>query len=159
MPTTAEQITGQLPALRRFARSLTRDEIRAEDLVQDCVARALERVDQFEPGTSLAAWLITIMRSIFYNQCRRAVLEKKYLQQISLEPLSYQRPNQALRLELRETLDAMRLLSDEHQQALRLVGIDEHSHAEAAAEMGVAVGTAKTRLHRAREQLRAQLEV
>ncbi len=157
MHAIAREIAAEAPRLRRYARRLTRNADRAEDLVQDCMERALQRQDQFRPGTCLSAWLMAIMRSIFFNQCRRALLEREYLQEISLQPPATLPPAQPAHLELSETLAAMDRLADEHRDILNIVAIGQKSHAEAAAAMGVAVGTAKTRLHRAREQLRLAL--
>src|SRR5690606_895974 len=61
------EISERLPKLKRYARYLTRNETEAEDLIQDCVERAISRQELFKPGTNLDAWLITIMRNIFIN--------------------------------------------------------------------------------------------
>lgn len=70
-PNVAKEIEQLLPTLRRFARSLTRDAARADDLVQDTVERALKRIDSFEEGSNLKAWMFTIMRNHFISECRR----------------------------------------------------------------------------------------
>src|SRR5215213_4943114 len=64
-----------LPSLRAFALSLTNAREIADDLVQDTLVRALAKIDQFEPGTNIGAWLFTILRNIFYSQCRRTKRE------------------------------------------------------------------------------------
>src|SRR5258708_40134114 len=63
MSAFAPQIVACLPRLQRYARSLLRDQIRAEDLVTQPVMRALEKERLFQPGTNLAGWLLTIMHN------------------------------------------------------------------------------------------------
>src|SRR5215212_5243855 len=64
-----------LPSLRAFALSLTTTREIADDLVQDTLVRALAKIDQFQPGTNMGAWLFTILRNGFYSQCRRTKRE------------------------------------------------------------------------------------
>ncbi|WP_348642127.1 sigma factor [Methylobacterium sp. WL6] len=64
-----------LPALRRFAVALTRDANRADDLVQDTVVRAWDKAEGFKPGTTLQAWLFTILRNLFYSEQRKREVE------------------------------------------------------------------------------------
>ena len=65
----------EIPRLRRYARALTRDVVAADDLVQDCLARALGKLHLWEEGTDLRAWLFTILHNQYVNQVRRAVRE------------------------------------------------------------------------------------
>ena len=76
---TRRQIAALLPDLRAFARFLARDRTIADDLVQDAVVRALGALDQFQPGTNLKAWLLTIVRNAFYEQMRRQKRESRAL--------------------------------------------------------------------------------
>ena len=69
--TVISEIETLLPILRRFARSRTRDMSQADDLVQDTVERALKRIESFQEGTNLKAWLFTIMRNRFISECRK----------------------------------------------------------------------------------------
>src|SRR5215211_2191072 len=61
-----------LPCVRAFARSLAHNSDRADDLVQDTIVRALANIEKFQPGTCMTAWLFTILRNLFYSECRRA---------------------------------------------------------------------------------------
>ena len=66
-----EEVLACLPHLRAFARSLTGDRDRADDLVQDAVLRALGAAEQFTPGTNFKAWIFTILRNLYFNEFRR----------------------------------------------------------------------------------------
>ena len=64
-----------MPQMHNFARSLCRDGVRAADLVQEALLRALSNVERFQPGTNLKAWLFTILRNEHYSQLRRQKFE------------------------------------------------------------------------------------
>src|SRR5688572_2374382 len=70
-----DEMVALVPQLRSFARSLCRDGVRAEDLVQEALLRAFDNIDRFEPGTNLKAWLFTIVRNEHYSQLRRRKFE------------------------------------------------------------------------------------
>jgi RNA polymerase sigma-70 factor (ECF subfamily) len=144
----------QLPRLNRYAISLTGDPDAADDLVQDCLERAISRFDQFRPGTDLRSWLFTIMHNIFCDDFRR---RNRRGTAVSLDncarELSHPAP-QPMTLELQEVDNGFRSLSRRQQQLLLMVAVDGKSHAEVAEHFGVAVGTVKSRLSRARTKLR-----
>ena len=73
---TISQVESEIPMLRRYARFLARDVERADDLVQECLVRAIARIESFKAGTNLQAWLIVILRNVFLNECRRAKRER-----------------------------------------------------------------------------------
>jgi RNA polymerase sigma-70 factor (ECF subfamily) len=152
----AEQVASHIPALRRYARALLGDPGVADDLVQDCLERALSRAHLWRRPDNLRAWLFTIMHNLHANHRRRLAQRPPALALDGLpEPA---RP--ATQIEgavARETLAAVRLLSDEHRQVLLLVGVEGLSYAETAGVLAVPVGTVMSRLSRARERLR-QLE-
>lgn len=158
MTAFAQDIADRMPKLKRYARSLTRNEADAEDLVQDCVERALTRATQFQTGTNLDAWLMTIMRSIFINGKRHDRLVREHAQRERLAPPEPVRPSQIDHVELKEVARACAKLGRNHRLAIRLLCLEQRSHKEAARVMGVPVATAKTRLFRARERLRMELE-
>src|ERR1700745_4387356 len=68
-------IEQQIPRLRRYARALTRNRERADDLVHDTLGRALGKEEFWQPGTNLRAWLFTIMHNQNVNTVRRVVRE------------------------------------------------------------------------------------
>ena len=66
-----QELAPHLPFLRRYARALTRDVSRADDLVQSCLTRAVAKQHLWQPGTDLRAWLFTILRNIYYSEYRK----------------------------------------------------------------------------------------
>ena len=70
-----QDMVALVPQMHTFARSLCRDGVRADDLVQEALARALANIDRFRPGTNLKAWLFTIVRNEHYSQLRRRKFE------------------------------------------------------------------------------------
>ena len=146
------QIGLMLPELRGFARFLARDPALADDLVQDCIVRALGALHQFEPGTSLKAWLFTILRNAFYEGLRRRKREAAALVTTAIEqPAAVS--NQDARSDLDDLQRLIWQLPPLLREALILVGAQEMSHEEAATVCNVPVGTMKARLSRARTAL------
>ncbi len=153
-------LADHMAALRRYARALLGDRIEAEDLVQDCLARALSRAHLWRPGTNLRAWLFTILHNIHVNNVRSrrvfaAVAPEDLRQARALR--SAARPDQEARLELRDLERALARLSDEQRQVLLLVGMEGMSYEEAAGVVGVPVGTIMSRVARGRDALRRHL--
>jgi RNA polymerase sigma-70 factor (ECF subfamily) len=139
--------------LRRYAMHLTRNPSDADDLVQDCIERALRKSHQFRIGTNLQQWMVTIMRSLFINDIRKQKLARTYADHRKLTGDVIVQPSQQDSVEFQEFTQAFRRLSSDHRETIRLFAIEQRSHKEAADVMGVAVATAKTRLFRARENL------
>ncbi len=146
------QMGALLPELRAFARFLARDRVTADDLVQEAVVRALGALRQFQPGTSLKAWLFTILRNVFYEQQRRRKRETAAIQ-ASLDPIDAEAPDQDRRSEITDLQRHIWQLPPLLREALILVGAQELSHEEAALVCGVPAGTMKARLSRARTAL------
>ena len=153
-PTKLEQeaILRSIPALRRFAKSLTRDFDRANDLVQETLLRGITNIRQFQPGTNMAAWLMTILRNFFLSQLRKERYE------IADEGAVYAntiptKPNQISSIELRDLQKALPKLSADQRKALLLIFVYGHSYLEAAAMCGCPAGTIKSRANRARALL------
>jgi RNA polymerase sigma-70 factor (ECF subfamily) len=145
-------IIEHIPALRGFALSLTRESAGADDLVQDTIVKAWTHIDKFQPGTDLKAWLFTILRNTFFSQRRRATREVADPDGIHAATLSVP-PSHDGRLAFNDFRAAFDQLSVEHREVLILVGANGYSCEEAAAMMGVAVGTVKSRTNRARARL------
>lgn len=144
-----------LPGLRAFARSLAHDPDTADDLVQETMARAWEKHHQFQEGTNLRAWLFTILRNTFYSRTRKASREVEDPEGLHAQKLSTP-PAQLAHIEFQDFLGAFEKLSPEHREALMLVGASGLAYDEAAAVCGVAVGTMKSRVNRARAALAAR---
>jgi RNA polymerase sigma-70 factor, ECF subfamily len=149
-----KKIEEEIPRLRRYARALTRDVTAADDLVQDCLARALSKVHLWQPGTDLRAWLFTILHNQYVNHVRRAVREGAAVGLSDTEPLLTSAPNQGKRLELRDLERAIARLPEEQRSVLLLVGLEGMRYEEVAAVLDVPVGTVRSRLSRGREMLR-----
>jgi RNA polymerase sigma factor (sigma-70 family) len=150
--TLRDALLAAVPGLRTFAFSLTRDADRADDLVQDTLVRAWAKADSFTAGTNLTAWLFTILRNLFYSEQRKRKREvedadgKKAERLVSL-------PDQNARAELADFRTALVRLPAPQQEALMLIGAHGLSYEEAAEIVGVAIGTVKSRVNRARTRL------
>ncbi len=151
-------IVKEMLPLRRYALSLAQNRDDADDLVQDCIARALERSHLFTPGTNLRAWLMTILHNQFISGKRRghrvsAQLPTDWPEQSTATP-----PSQLMGLELRAVGEAFARLPREQRRVILLVCIHGLKYEEAAERLGVAVGTVRSRLSRARAALSVALE-
>jgi RNA polymerase sigma-70 factor (ECF subfamily) len=141
-----------LPHLRAFARSLTGDRDRADDLVQDAVLRALSAHEQYTPGTNFKAWIFTILRNLYFNEFRRNRALMRPLEAADLE-MHATAPSQQAGLEFDDFRRAFKTLPAEQREALVLVGADGFRYEEAAAICGCPVGTIKSRVARARGEI------
>jgi RNA polymerase sigma-70 factor (ECF subfamily) len=147
-----EELVDHLPALRAFAVSLTRDGVAADDLVQDAVVKAWKNIGRFQPGTNLRAWLFTILRNTFYSDRRKAKREVSDSDGALAASLS-EKPRHDGVLAFGNFLTAFEKLPVEQREALVLVGASGFSYEEAAETCGVAIGTVKSRVNRARARL------
>jgi RNA polymerase sigma-70 factor, ECF subfamily len=147
-----------IPGLRAFAISLCGNADRADDLVQETLIRGLAHINSFEPGTNMSAWLITILRNLYrseYRKRRREVedVDGKYAE--NLRSL----PQQEGQVEMSEFLEALAKLAPDQREALILIGALGFSHEEVANICGCAIGTIKSRVNRARNQLAKLLSI
>lgn len=156
MPTPFdEELVTCIPALQRYAHKLTGGHAAAEDLVQDCLERALKNADKFQPGTNLEAWLTTILKNLFYTERRRL----QRCPQVALEEHDVVvPPPQTARIALDEAEEAVRALPPPQRALVTLVAIDGLSYQDAARHLGVPVGTIRSRLSRVRDQIRYTME-
>ncbi|MCE4226511.1 sigma-70 family RNA polymerase sigma factor [Methylobacterium sp. C25] len=141
-----------LPNLQRFALSLTKNQARADDLVQDTMLRAWRSRSSYTVGTNLGAWLFTIMRNNFYSSCRRNSQEVLSGDDDHANEMSVL-PDQLCRLDLQDVQRAIKKLPVEMREALSLVAIENKTYEAAAAIMKCQIGTVKSRVWRARERL------
>jgi RNA polymerase sigma-70 factor (ECF subfamily) len=149
-----QKVEAIIPKLRRYARALTRNETAADDLVQDCLVRALGKQDLFKDGTDLRAWLFTILHNQYVNQVRRAAREGAAISVSEDEPSLARAPDQGQRLELRDLDRGLARLPEEQRAVILLVGLEGMRYEAVAEIIGVPVGTVRSRLSRGREALR-----
>ncbi len=149
-----QSIEAEIPRLRRYARALCRDVAAADDLVQDCLTRALAKLHLWQEGTDLRAWLFTILHNQHVNRIRRAVREGAAVELSESEPLLTQAPRQDRRLELRDLDSALAQLPDEQRSVILLVGLEGMRYEDVAEVLDVPVGTVRSRLSRGRDALR-----
>lgn len=146
------------PNLRRYARALTRHAEQADDLVQDCLERALSRRHLWNEDGNTRAWLFTIMHNIHANDTRRRATRPASVP-IDERDENYASPAaQHSRMAGLELMAAMERLPEEQRQAILLVALEGMSYGEVAETVGVAQGTVMSRLSRGRERLRQLME-
>lgn len=148
------QLVSHLPAMRAFARGLSRNAAHGDDLTQEAAMRAWRSQETFIPGTNMRAWLLTILRNVFFATLRRTRNE--------LEPRTAEigddvpvPADQDAALALRDFRRALARLPAEQREALMLVGANGYSYREAAEVVKCQPGTMKSRVCRARKSLAA----
>jgi RNA polymerase sigma-70 factor (ECF subfamily) len=139
-------VLGQLTALRRYARSLTRSDVDAEDLVHDALVRAYEKRASFQSGRNLRAWLLSILHNLFIDGRRARQAET---QRIARAAEPFLAPVQDHQLRLAQVRRAFMDLPEEQRAALHLVSIEGLTFAEAASALDIPTGTLMSRLARA----------
>lgn len=146
------------PNLHKFALRLTRNGADADDLLQSTLLRAIEKQDLFEPGTSLFRWTSKIMFNIFASGYRRKTkFETQYDPERVLDSQSVD-ATQEMACDLKQVKAAMNRLSNDHRDILVLVCVMGMRYEEVAKALSVPIGTVRSRLSRARENLQHLLE-
>jgi RNA polymerase sigma-70 factor, ECF subfamily len=151
-------MVGHTASLRRYACLLTRTPDRADDLVQDCFARALSRSHLYRPDTNLRAWLFTILHNIFITESRKAQHRQSYLAECTAMGSDVTKPSQFHTVALKEGLQLVKALPVRERQALLLLSAFDMTYVEAARHSGIKVGTMKSRASRGRAHLRLLAE-
>ena len=153
-----DALVAQLPSLRRYAVGLVGNTAPADDLVQDCMERALRQEAQLREPDRLGGWLRRILYHLYIDGIRRGRRrgrEQDISELADQLELSTPAPDNSA---MREFLHAVHRLSVEHRQILLLVSVEELSYREIADELEIPMGTVMSRLARAREQLRELLQ-
>jgi RNA polymerase sigma-70 factor (ECF subfamily) len=147
-----------IPALRRYARALVRNHATADDLVQDCLERAVSRWHQRREGDP-RPWLFTILHNLAVNQFRQA---KTRGQHVTIEETSEndlgQDAVQERKLMYQDVLNKLARLPEDQRAVLLLIAVEDLSYADAAKVLNIPVGTVMSRLSRARERLQQEIE-
>jgi RNA polymerase sigma-70 factor, ECF subfamily len=154
----ARLLEGQIPRLRRYARALTRDVTRADDLVQSCLERALARQQLWQPETDLRAWLFTILHNQHVNEVRSALREEGRVAAEASQSVPAVGPSALAVLQLRELDLAIGSLPATQRQVILLVGLEGMRYEEVAKILDIPVGTVRSRLSRGRQLLRKMVE-
>jgi RNA polymerase sigma-70 factor (ECF subfamily) len=153
----AALIEPHIPALRRYAWALLRDEAAADDLVQDCLERALSRWQLRRRDGNLRAWLFAILHNRFISDRRR---DRRRGVPLPLEEGSETAAvaDAESAVVRRDLLEALALLPEEQRAVVLLVGVEDLSYEDAARALGIPIGTVMSRLSRGREKLRRYIE-
>lgn len=147
-----------IPALRRYARMLSKDRSAADDLVQDCLERLFTRWHLRRPDEELKAWVFTILHNLAMNHFRRAARHARHmpLDDVDEAALSLPAPQEST-VTHAQVLAAIDHLPDDYRSVFLLIAVEELSYAEAASVLDVPIGTIMSRLYRARMRLQTQL--
>lgn len=152
------ELIALLPRLRRFARSLTRSAVEADDLVQDACLRALGRADQWDPEQPLDRWVIRIMRNLWISEGRKRSVRLGRGQVPAEEARELLSGNTGEEAVMAEQLKGqIAALPDDLAPLLLCVTVEGYSYAEAAQLFDIPLGTVMSRIHRARKTLAAQI--
>jgi len=149
-------VEAAIPNLRRYALALTRDADMADDLVQDCLERALRKRRLWRPTGPVKAWLFAILHNCFVSDRRRDSRRGPHAPfGPGDEPAAIDDP--VASIALKEVGDALAALSEDHRATLLLVAVERLTYKEAAAVLGAPVGTVMSRIARARKALEAAM--
>ena len=152
-----DQLLALLPSLRAFSRGLCGRRDMADDLAQDTMMRAWAARASYAQGSNFRAWMFMIMRNQFYTTLR------KNARMTSLDPEVAERvlvaaPAQQNGIDVADVAKALQKLPAEQREVLLLIGANGVSYEEAAAIIGCAIGTVKSRLARGRSALAALID-
>jgi RNA polymerase sigma-70 factor, ECF subfamily len=152
-----QQVTQQIPFLRRTVRRWHSNKADADDLMQETLVQALAKPHLWQPGSDLRAWLFTIMRNLFLAGIARSNRAAALLESwIGDGAITVADPREA-RLVLRDVSAALRRLPAKQRAAVLLAGVEGKSYEETAAAMGLTAGAVRCQLARGRDRLRAAL--
>ncbi|MET3649257.1 sigma-70 family RNA polymerase sigma factor [Phyllobacterium ifriqiyense] len=152
---TRFDVIGQLGSLRRYARSLARNEQDAEDLVHDALVRAYEKQASFRPNGNLRTWLFSVLHNTFIDGFRSRQADARRIAQTAETAETVQQPSQEHAVRLEQIRQMFETLPEEQRSALHLVAIEGLSYEEAAGILDIPIGTLMSRVSRARAFMRA----
>lgn len=153
-PIAPKGIEDQITSLRRYAYALVRRPDFVDDLVQDCLTRALSRSHLFTPGRDLRPWLFTILHREYLNWHRRNRRQPAPVPLDEIQHESWYPPSQEDALNLRDASRAFARLTPIERRVVLLTAVDGLSYDRVAELLGVPVGTVRSRLFRARARLK-----
>ncbi|MFP6685247.1 MAG: RNA polymerase sigma factor [Polyangiaceae bacterium] len=147
------------PTLYHRALRLTRNREQAEDVVHDTMVRALRFAHQYQAGTNVKAWLNQVLKSVFLTECRRRSRQRRAYNTMRIDPCTWLSKDglPAMTKLSRGPRRAMDNLPPCYRSAVNLIDLHGMSYRDAAARLGVPLGTVMSRLHRGRKRLAAEL--
>lgn len=156
MESFKDLLAKQVPRLRRFARSLTKDSVRADDLVQDVFERAMTREHLWEPGTSLRSWLFRMTQNVWIDTVRSPKAKEVLIGNVKNIARSHDRADSSIALAEIEL--ALSLLPVEQREVIILFALEGLTYEQTAMILAVPVGTVMSRLARGRDLLKRLLD-
>jgi RNA polymerase sigma-70 factor (ECF subfamily) len=153
MPEFITELEQCIPTLRRYAYSLLYKQDEADDLVQDCLERAIKKQSLWQQGSSLRAWLFTMQHNLYINQLKK--ISRQPLMTAETEQLTHDLEPHKSDVLIRDIDFCMRQLPDNQRQVLLLVTIEGFSYKEVGRIVDIPLGTVMSRLSRARKTLQA----
>jgi RNA polymerase sigma-70 factor (ECF subfamily) len=151
-------VTPHLDDLWRYGRVLTRNDDDADDLVQEALARALALAGSYDASRPLLPWLIAVVRNTFLTGVTRTKAESRRLESYAMLSDSAVPPSQEHSVELANVAKALAALPIDQAEVLHLVGVLGFTYSAAAEVLGVPTGTVMSRLSRARNALRDNMD-
>lgn len=153
MPEFITELEQCIPSLRRYAFSLFYQQDEADDLVQDCLERALKKQSLWQQGSSLRAWLFTMQHNLYVNQLKK--LGRQPQMNPDIEDLNHDLEPHKSEVLMSDLNYCLQQLPDDQRQVLLLVSVEGFTYKEVAKIMDVPLGTVMSRLSRARKTLQA----
>lgn len=154
-----ETIVAELPTLKKYALRLTKCAHLAEDLVQDCLARALSRRHLFHSDANIRPWLFTVMHNLHVSNCRQSIVRTGYVKtQMAISSEGREAAQEHV-TDLGKVQRAIKMLPREQRDVVILVALEELSYQEAAVALGIPIGTVMSRLARGRDKMRKLLKL
>ncbi len=151
------EIVRHITALRRYAIALTRDISQADDLVQECLARALKKRRLLINVEDIRAYLFRMLHNVRIDNVRAMARQTKYVKECSVESEDFTRASQEDWIDVMDFASVFDTLTDDQRSVLLLVGLEGMTYEETASILDIPTGTVMSRLSRARESLRAEL--
>lgn len=152
-----QKVCDQIPHLRRYARSLCGDDTEAEDLLQDCLERALRKRHLWRTSGAIRSWLFRLLYNVYLNQRVSARARRESTAPDAGAALAVD-PRQESHVQYCDAVAAIDILPPEQRAALMLIVLEGPSYKEAAQILDINIGTLRSRLSRARETLRRHCE-
>lgn len=154
--TFTQDLVALIPRLRRHARRMVGDADAADDVVQDCLERAVAGRTRFDAGSNLAAWVFTILHNVFRDQLRRDRHWEALPDGIDIPSRTWRGDSTAeLALQVNDLSEALARLPVEQRAVVLMVSVEGLSYSDVCAALNIPMGTVMSRLHRAREYLRS----